>query len=213
MGKNRIVVIDDHELVLDAITAVIDDDGEFDVVGTATSGRDLASLLMRTNPDLVLLDVCMPGPDGIACLDVVRERTPNAKVIVMSGMDEPRVARQALDHGASAFIRKDVDPRDVVAVLRQTIEGTVVSQLPPTGDAEADARDVSLTKAELAVLEALAHGCVNKQIAADLSIAQQTVKFHLTNIYRKLGVANRTEAIRYAYENGIVHPSSWSYAS
>ncbi len=209
MGKKRVIVIDDHQLVLDAVTAVVEDDGEFEIVGTATSGHDLTSLLMRTEPDVVLLDLCLPGPDGIACLDVVRERKPSAKVIMLSGMDEPRVARQALDHGASAFVRKDVDPRDLVAVLRQTVEETVVSQLAvPDGDSESDASIAALTKSEVAVLEALARGRVNKQIAADLSVAQQTVKFHLTNIYRKLGVANRTEAIRYAYENGLVHGRS-----
>ena len=213
MGKKRVIVIDDHQLFVDAVTAVIADDGDFEVVGTATSGRELVTLLMRTNPDVVLLDLCLPGPDGIACLALARERQPQARVIVLSAVEDPRAARRALDNGASAFVRKDIDPRDLVAVLRQTVEGTVVSQLVSSSSAPDgldDARRL-LTNAELAVLEALARGYGNKEIAATLSVAQQTVKFHLTNIYRKLGVANRTEAIRRAYEYGLVAEQPWAY--
>ena len=213
MGKKRVIVIDDHQLVLDAVCAVIADDGEFEVVATATSGRELAPLLMRTDPDVVLLDMCMPGPDGIACLAVLGERQPGAKVIMLSAVDEPRAARRALEHGASAFVRKDVDPRDLVSVIRQTVEGTVVSKPAAAPADEVEAARPDLTKAELAVLEALGRGRGNKQIAVDLSVAQQTVKFHLTNIYRKLGVANRTEAIRYAYEHDLVEEPTWAYAS
>lgn len=204
--RPRVLVIDDHQLILDAVTAVIEDDGDFEVAGTATSGRDLVSLLSRTRPDIVLLDLCLPWPDGLACLGLAREHHPAAKVIVFSGVDDARAACRALEHGASAFVRKDIDPRDLVAVLRQTVEGTVVSQLPSIRDVEeaVEATRSVLSKAELAVLEVLARGLGNKQIAAELSLAQQTVKFHLTNIYRKLGIATRTEAIRYAYEHGLV---------
>jgi DNA-binding NarL/FixJ family response regulator len=214
VGKIRVVVIDDHQLVLDAVGAVVQSDGDFEIVGTALSGRDLVSLVGRTQPDVVVLDLCIPGPDGIACLEILRNQWPRTKVIVLSGVDEPRLARQALSLGASAFVRKDIDPRDLVSVLRQTVEETVVSQLASVQEVEDEVRATKavLTKAELAVLDGLSRGHVNKQIATDLAVAQQTVKFHLTNIYRKLGVGNRTEAIRYAYEHGLVEEPTLAHA-
>jgi DNA-binding NarL/FixJ family response regulator len=207
-----VLVVDDHQLVIDAVTVMVERDGEFEVVGTATSGRDICTLVARTEPDVVLLDVCLPAPDGIACLEALQQRHPRTSVVVLSGLDEGHIVREALERGASAFVRKDVDPRDLVGILRQVLEGTVVSRDAANGNGrdEKEAAQGLLTKAELAVLESLAQGRGNKQIAADLSIAQQTVKFHLTNIYRKLGVTNRTEAIRYAYEHRLVQARSWA---
>jgi DNA-binding NarL/FixJ family response regulator len=173
----------------------------------------VVELVTRTAPDVVIVDLCMPAPDGIACIDALRAHHPSTTVIALSALDDPRAATQALDRGASAFVRKDIDPRDLVAVLRQTLEGTVVSQHPSFHDAGvADEAKSPLSKAELAVLAALVAGQSNRQIAEELCVAQQTVKFHLTNIYRKLGVANRTEAIGYAYEHGLAKTSPWPLA-
>ena len=214
-GTVSVVVADDHQLVIDAIEATLAGEEEFDVVGTASSGESLLALIGWTQPDIVLLDVCMPGLDGIACLAEIRSRYPKVKVVLLSGTEDPRVVHQALRLGATAFIRKGIDPRDLAAVLRQTADETVISQLPDIQRITDDvaATRAKLTRSELAVLEALARGRLNGQIAADLSVAQQTVKFHLTNIYRKLGVANRTEAIRYAYEHGLVEDATAAYAA
>ena len=111
----------------------------------------------------------------------------------------------AFDRGAAAFIVKHIDPRDLPSAIRQAVDGTVFQPLgllerPSNGSAD----DADLTKRELTILEALQSGRSNKQIAEKLFLAEQTVKFHLTNIYRKLDVNNRTEAVRYAYEHGIV---------
>jgi DNA-binding NarL/FixJ family response regulator len=155
----------------------------------------------------LVLDVAMPGTDGFACLREIREKHPRVKVVMLSGHDEPRIAQRALRLGASAYVRKQVDPRDLASVLRQAVEETVASQPQALQeDAEADDAAAVLTVSELAVLRALARGLVNKQIAADLQIAPQTVKFHLTNVYRKLGVANRTEAIRFAFQHELFEP-------
>jgi DNA-binding NarL/FixJ family response regulator len=204
----RVVLADDHRLLLEAVRATLEDDGDFEVVAAVESAAEVLQVLARDLPDLVVLDVGMPGTDGFGCLQTIRDRYPDLKVAMLSGIEEPRVARRALRLGASAFVKKHVDPRDLAAVFRHAVEETVVSQPPGfhDGDDELEAIRTLLTASELAVLEALARGLVNKQIAADLKIAPQTVKFHLTNVYRKLGVANRTEAIRYAFEQGIVEP-------
>lgn len=206
MARVRVALADDHRLLLDAVTALLEADGDFDVVAAADSAAQLLRVLAQTSPDVVVLDVHMPGTDGLACLQVIRERHPRIKVVMLSGIDEPRVVQRALRLGAAAFVKKEVDPRDFAAVLRQALEETVASQPAGLEDADEGLQELRalLTPSELAVLEALARGLVNKEIARDLEIAQQTVKFHLTNVYRKLGVGNRTEAIRYAFERGLI---------
>ena len=206
MGRVRVALADDHQLVLDAVAALLEVDGDFDVVASASSGAQLLRTLVHTSADIVVLDVHMPGTDGFECLDAIRERHPDAKVVMLSGVDDPRVVQRALRHGASAFVKKGVDPRDLAAVLRQVVDETVVSPAVACDEDDDTARELRslLTASELAVLEALARGLVNKQIAHELDIAQQTVKFHLTNVYRKLGVRNRTEAMRCAFESRLV---------
>jgi DNA-binding NarL/FixJ family response regulator len=204
MAKIKVLVTDDHRLVVEAVTAALEHEDGIEVVGTALCAEQALSLVGRTAPDVVLLDIAMPQMDGIRCLELIRERYPKVKVVMVSAVDDPRVVRQALQRGASAFVTKRVDPRDLAAVLRQTTEETVYSAAPPPDRAAAEA--VKLTRSELAVLRAAAQGLPNKQIAAELTVTQQTVKFHLTKIYRKLGVANRTEAMRYAYRHGLLDP-------
>ena len=207
MPRIRVALADDHRLVLEAVRATLEEDGDFEVVAAAESARQLLSGLPCASPDIVVLDVEMPGTDGFACLRELRERHPRVKVVMLSCHDEPRFAQRALRLGASAYVRKLVDPRDLASVLRQAVEETVASQPAALQeDEQPDHAAALLTASELAVLRALARGLVNKQIAADLSIAPQTVKFHLTNVYRKLGVANRTEAIRFAFQHELVEP-------
>src|ERR671936_1182660 len=203
MGKIKVLVADDHRLVLEAISAALENEDGIAVVATASSGQEALSLIARTAPDVVLLDIAMPQMDGIRCLELIRARHQKVKVVIVSGLDDPRVVRQELMHGASAFVTKSVDPRDLAAILRQTTDGTVFAAPPPEEHPEEAS---TLTPSELAVLRAAAEGLPNKQIAAQLSVAQQTVKFHLTKIYRKLGVTNRTEATQYAYRHGLLEP-------
>ena len=205
MGQIRVVVVDDHQLMLDAIRLTLEQSDDIELVGEALTGSEALPLIGRTQPDLVLLDIRMPQMDGLTCLGKIRERHPKIKVVILSGIDEPEQIQTALKHGASAFVVKHVDPRDLASALRQAMAGTVFQMLG-SGESSEDnaARAAGVTESEMRVLTALARGLSNKQIAAELFITEQTVKFHLTNIYRKLHVANRTEATRYAYQHGIV---------
>jgi DNA-binding NarL/FixJ family response regulator len=198
-------VVDDHQLMLDAIRLTLEQSEDIELVGEALTGSEALPLIGRTQPDLVLLDIRMPQMDGLTCLGKIRERHPKIKVVILSGIDEPEQIQTALKHGASAFVVKHVDPRDLASALRQAMAGTVFQMLG-SGESSEDnaARAAGVTESEMRVLTALARGLSNKQIAAELFITEQTVKFHLTNIYRKLHVANRTEATRYAYQHGIV---------
>ena len=192
--------------MLAAIRLALDTEPDIEVVAEAQSGTQVLPLVSQHSPDVVLLDIRMPGMDGLRCLEQLKKRHPQVMAIAVSGIDEPQVVQAALDRGASAFILKYIDPRDLAGAIRQTVDGTVFQTMGKSSAPAADdsAKDLGLSEREVEILKALAAGLANKQIAQQLWLAEQTVKFHLTNIYRKLEVGSRTEAIRAAYEHGLV---------
>jgi DNA-binding NarL/FixJ family response regulator len=201
----RLVVADDHRLFLEGVRAYLGAAEDIEIVGEADSGNKLLSLVAHARPDLVLMDFSMPQLDGLACLDTLRKRNPEVKVAILSAFREPEVIQAALRRGACAYILKTINPDDLASVVRQLINGTVYQALDLTEpEPLAGTRSTGLTERELAILQALARGLSNEAIAKELWIARQTVKFHVRNIYRKLGVSNRTEAARYAYQHGLV---------
>lgn len=200
----RVLIADDHRLIVDGIKRALEASSGFEVVGEASSGSRVLPLVGQTNPDLVLLDLRMPGADGLTCLAQIRKRYPNVKVVILSVSTDETVIKAALSRGASAYIVKSINPIDLPSALRQAMDGTVHSAmgLPDAGDNAA--RAAGLTERETSILSALARGLSNEAIGKELWVTEQTVKFHLTNIYRKLGVSNRTEAARLAYQHGLV---------
>jgi DNA-binding NarL/FixJ family response regulator len=200
----RVVIADDHRLIVEGIKRALDASEDFEVVGEANSGSQVLPLVARTNPDLVLLDLRMPGADGLTCLAQIRKRYPAVKVVVLSVSTDENVIQTTLKRGASAYIVKSINPIDLPAALRQAVDGTVYSAIGMPESSDSAARAAGLTDRETAILAALARGLSNEAIGKELWVAEQTVKFHLTNIYRKLGVSNRTEAARLAYQNGLV---------
>jgi DNA-binding NarL/FixJ family response regulator len=200
----RVVIADDHRLVLDGIRRALEADPDFEIVGETQSGTQVLPLVARTKPDLVLLDVRMPHMDGLACLDEIRRRHPEVKVVMLSASSSSELVEAALRRGAAAYVVKTVDPDDLPATLRQALEGNVHTAVGLEAAEPAGAKALGLTERELTILGALARGLSNDEIAKEFWVAPQTVKFHLTNIYRKLGVKNRTEAARLAYQHGLV---------
>lgn len=202
----RVVVADDHTLILEAVKLALENADGVALVGTATSAAALLDLVRQASPDVALLDLRMPGMDGLTCLDSLRELYPRLKVVVLSAVDDERIVAESFRRGASAYVVKTVDPRDLAAAIRQAVEETVYTA--PAGGAapRVDSELDKLTAKEQAVLRALASGLSNHQIARELWLAEQTVKFHLTNVYRKLNVSNRTEAARFAYRHGLAAP-------
>jgi len=201
----RVVIADDHRLMLDGIRRALEADGGFEIVGETQDGAQVLSIVARTKPDLVLLDVRMPHMDGLACLDEINRRYPAIKVVMLSASTSPELIAAALRRGASAYLAKSVDPTDLPSTLRQAIEGNVWSTSDTGGaDDSESAKRLGLTERETAILQCLARGLSNAEIGKELWVTQQTVKFHLTNIYRKLSVKNRTQATRIAYQHGLV---------
>src|SRR6266545_619368 len=197
----RVLIADDHPLILAGIKSALEEAESFEVVAETNNGAQVLPLVSQTKPDLALLDMRMPGMDGLTCLDRIRARHPEVKVVILSVSTEPDVIQDVLNRGVS--------PVDVPSALRQAVEGSVFSAigLPEKQVADDAAKAAGLTERETSILKALARGLSNDAIGKELWVAEQTVKFHLTNIYRKLGVSNRTEATRYAYEHGLVDHS------
>ena len=203
--RSRVLLADDHKLIIEGVKQSLEESGEFEVIGEAMTGSQVMPLVRRLQPDIVMLDIRMPGMDGLMCLDEIKKRNPEIKVIVLSASTDQKLIENVLKRGASAYIVKSVNPIDLPSAIRQAIDETVYTAIGLPDDSSASAaKAAGLTSRELAILTALAQGLSNGAIAKELWVAPQTVKFHLTNIYRKLGVANRTEAARYAYQQGLV---------
>ena len=205
MNAFRVVAVDDHDLVLEGIKAALEEVDDVELVGVARSGNEALRIVARTRPDVVLLDLRMPQMDGLTLLGHLRAEHADVKVVILSGVEDPGPIRTALSRGASMFITKDIGPDALATAIRQAAGGVVFQIFNPTTTrSSAAATETGITEAELRVLEAVALGLSNKRTARELGITQKTVKFHLTNIYRKLGVSNRTEAARVAYQYGLV---------
>ena len=209
MGSIRVILAEDHGLMRDAVKLVFDEAEDVDLVGEVGNGHELLPLLARVEADVVLLDVGLPGLDGLGCLEAVAEHHPHVKVAMLSAVEDPQVIEAAFRRGARAYILKSVNPFDLPATIRQIVDESVIHRaLAPPDASETPQRVTGLSEKELAVLAELAHGYTNKQIAARLWLSEQTVKFHLRNIYRKLGIKSRTEALRYVYEHDLASSST-----
>ena len=199
----RVLLADDHRLTLEGIRCALEGAEDIEVVGAATDGSQVLPLIGQTNPDVVLLDIRMPQLDGLACLDRISKRYPKLKVVAFSSFDDPGHIDAALRRGACGYIVKSIDPRDLPSAIRQAVEGTFYYVLSNGGD-ESTLKASCLTEREILILKEVAAGLSNDAIGRKLWLSEQTVKFHLHKVYRKLGVANRTEAARYAYEHGLL---------
>jgi DNA-binding NarL/FixJ family response regulator len=198
----RIVIAEDHPILREAVRLALDGP-EMQVVGEVGGGRELLAMLRSRKADVVLLDLQLPEGDGFWALSKIREQSPETTVIVLSGFDDAAWIEQALDDGASAYVLKSVDPRDLPAIVRQTVEGTVVAS-PPLSRTVQPAEQVGLSEREQEILRYVADGLTNGAIARKLFVTEQTIKFHLGSIYRKLGASNRTEATHWAVTHGVV---------
>lgn len=204
MSTTRVVLAEDHALMRDAVRLVFDDAEDVDLVGAVANGHELLPLLACVEADFVLLDVQLPGLDGLACLEALAQHHPRVKTAMLSGVEDKPVIEAAFRRGAVGYILKTVNPFDLPGAIRQMVDESVIHRpLAAPGSESPASRAAALSEKELAVLAELCHGSTNKQIAARLWLSEQTVKFHLRNIYRKLGIKSRTEALRYAYEHDL----------
>jgi two-component system nitrate/nitrite response regulator NarL len=201
-----VLIADDHPLMIAGVRRVLERSEEIEIVGEARSGAEVLHSVERRRPQLVLMDLRMPGISGFECIQKVREGWPEVKVVVLSANEDRGSIDGALSAGASAYIVKSVNPADIASVLRQTASGDVFhavargqGRMGPSEEPEGPV----LTEREQTILDLVASGQTTAQISRELWVSEHTVKFHLTNIYRKLGVTNRAGAVRYALQNGL----------
>jgi len=205
--RRKAVALDPHPLCHTALTTLL---ARFDIdlVGAATSTRTAETLLQEHQPDLLVMEVdLVEGRE--AALEMIsgsRERIPHLTVIVLSGADDRCVIDAAFDRGASAYVLKTSDPEAIATAIRQAFEPSLFLARPQERPVPTAENQVlrKLTRRELEILQLVLGGRSNRQVAEILWVADQTVKFHLANIYRKLGVRSRFEAARWARESGIL---------
>jgi DNA-binding NarL/FixJ family response regulator len=202
----RVLIADDHPLILQGLRRTLEACDDIDVVGEAHTGAEVLGLADRRRPDVVLLDMRMPEMDGIECARELKRAWPEVRSILLSASEERASVEAAEAAGASAYLIKSVTAVDIPAVVRQVAAGYTMFQAPRAADRDGadEGSGPELTERETAILSAAAGGLTTKAIGKELWVSEHTVKFHLTNIYRKLGVSNRSGAIRYAFEHGLV---------
>jgi DNA-binding NarL/FixJ family response regulator len=191
--------------MLAAVRRALADAEDFEIVSEVSVGSRVLPAVRETQPHVVLLDMRMPELDGLGCLARLRKHDPTIAVVILSSYSDDAAIEAARQAGALGYIVKTIEPVDLPAVLRSALSGhpfAVWGQEAP--QSVGSTGTVTLSERETVILEAVARGLSNREIGRELWISEQTVKFHLRNLYRKLGVSSRTEAARYAYRSGLV---------
>jgi DNA-binding NarL/FixJ family response regulator len=199
----RVLIADDNRLMLEGLRRALEPVEDIEIVGVTHTGSQVLPLAERRRPDLVAVELGMRGEDGRRCLELLREQHPDIKVVVLSGSSAHDDIRGALTSGARAFIVKTVNPLDIPTALRHAYVETVHHAIGCAPSPEDQLSAAGLTERELTMLKALARGLSNKAISRELWVSEETVKFHLGNLYRKLGVPNRLAAAHIAHTRGL----------
>lgn len=209
----NIAIVDDHNVVREGIKQLLEIDGEIKVIGEAKDGIECLDMLKYTNPDVLLLDINMPNMNGLQVLEKIRDNSIKVKVLILTIHNEVEYLIKAVNIGVNGYVLKDSDSADLKKAIYAVYNGETYIQpnLTPLlkenlrKKAERKAREFDLlTKRELQVLELLSEGLLNKEIAYKLDISEKTVKNHISNIFKKINVSDRTQAAVYAIKNNII---------
>ena len=207
----KILVVDDHTLVRQGLAALLRDQGAAtEIVHAGDVAQALAVVATRADLDAVLLDLRMPGIDGLTAIGEIGRRRPELPVLVLSSSEDPEDVRQALERGALGYVPKSASPEVLISAVRMVMAGEIYvpSQMLQAGEAPPRAKDrgplLELTPRQGEVLEALARGLSNKQIGREFNLSEKTVKAHVGAIFRTLAVTNRTQAANAAQAAGLI---------
>jgi NarL family two-component system response regulator LiaR len=213
MTPISILIVDDHEVVRNGIRAYLETLPKFNVVGEAASGEEAVKMAGELIPDVVLMDLVMPGMDGIETTREVKKISPRTQIVVLTSYHEDEQIFPALKAGAISYVLKDMKMDKLAEAIQSAIRGEVtLHPLVATrvlrnlrGESQDESFYAELTERELEVLKFIANGLSNSQIADQLVISTNTVKGHVSNILSKLHLADRTQVAVYAWQKGIVH--------
>ena len=200
----RVLLVDDHKLVRAGLQSLIESTDDLAVVGAASDGAEAVELADALEPDIVLMDLSMPGVDGVEATRRITTSHPHVQVLVLTSFSDGERVRRALDAGAVGYLLKDADPQDLLDGMRAVVRGE--SPLDPRAaramlQTRPAARGDDLTEREREVLDLITKGMANKQIAHALNISDSTVKAHVGSIFQRIGVADRTSAAIWAERN------------
>lgn len=211
----NVLLADDHSMVREGIKQLLELDGDIKVIGEAGNGEDCLNLIRSLKPDVVLLDINMPQMNGLEVLDIVRETDPSQKIILLTIHNEVEYLMRALEIGISGYLLKDSESEVLKNAIHSVYNGETYIDATMTPllkeqnylkkvQSEARSNDNLLSSRETEVLCALAEGLYNKEIASKLKISEKTVKNHVSNIFKKIGVSDRTQAAVYAIRHKFV---------
>jgi DNA-binding NarL/FixJ family response regulator len=211
----RIIIADDHPVVRIGVRQLLQAQGGFVIVGECSDGSDTLELVRRLYPDILLLDVAMPGLSGLEVLRQLRNEPGSTRTVLLTAGLERRELAEALQLGVRAVVTKDAAPRDLVEAILAVADdqywigqrsvGSLVDMLQQRGRIEMSGQSFGLTARELQIISTVVVGCTNRDIAESLSISEDTVKRHLTHIFDKVGVSNRLELGLFAVHHHLVN--------
>ena len=209
--KLTVLIVDDHAMVREGLQTFLELHDSIEVVGEASNGQEAIELTRRLLPDVVLMDLVMPETNGIVATQEIRQLRPETKIIALTSFGEEERVVAAMKAGATGYLLKNVSPPDIVRAIEDVCRGdvhlhpevarTLVDQV---ADTRPQGTPYTLTKRESQVLQLIANGFNNQDIATELGIVVKTVKVHVSNILKKLDVADRTQAAVYAIRMGLV---------
>ena len=204
----RILIVDDHGIIRQGLRLFLEFDPEMIVVGEATNGIEALQLVESLRPDVVLMDILMPMMDGLEATLAIRQDFPSTEVIILTSVVDENVINQCIRAGAIGYLLKDSRSEELCSAIHAAVEGQVQLSkqvaLMLAAETEVVEELPSLTSREEDVLKLVAQGCSNKEICLSLNITEKTVKAHVSNIFRKIGVNSRTQATLYALRVGLV---------
>jgi len=213
MTRKRVLLVEDHIVVRQGIKALLSDEKDLEIVGEADNGREALALVEKLHPDVVLMDISMPGLNGVEATHQICQRYDDVKVVILSMYASEEYVFQVLRAGASGYVLKQSDSSEVLTAIRAALAGgsflsppisrAVIDDYIHRAEVRGQGDDLDpLTSREREVLQLLAEGFSNKEIAQQLNISVKTVESHRSNMMSKLGVSNKTELVKYAIRKG-----------
>lgn len=205
-ATTKVVIVDDHPMVAQGIQSILESFDDVEVTATLSDGQQIIDQVEELQPDVILLDLNMPGIGGLSTTEIILERQPDMRILILSMHDSPEYISSALSHGAAGYVLKDVPTDEIKHAIDAVMSGQqylstgVEDRLNSTGSGVRD----QLTNREQTILLQLARGLSNKEVATELDISVRTVETHRKNIKKKLGISSTAGLTRYALEHGVL---------
>lgn len=215
MNKKRILIVDDHQLIIDGLRGFIESNSDYQIVGEANTGADAIRLTSVLSPDLILMDIEMPEMSGIQACQEIKKSFPQIKIIIVSMHNEKQLIKKLIDQGADGYLLKNSHQKEVMDAIEKVLNNQIylsqdvtLSLLDKSQVKSSPNSDITtiaqLTEREVEILKLVAQGMTNKEVGDNLNISHRTVDTHRTNLMKKLDVTNVAGLIRFAFKNGLI---------